>query len=111
MPSIPAHFRAVRRPRNPCYNRAPMANIKSQKKRILTNEKARQRNQGTVSALKTSARKFREALSSGDRAAAEAALLAACRAYDKAAATGVIHKNNAANHKSRLRKQFNSSAA
>jgi len=88
-----------------------MANIKSQKKRILTNEKARQRNQGTVSALKTQARKFREALSSGDRAAAEAALLAACRAYDKAAAQGVIHENNAANHKSQLRRQFNSSAA
>ena len=46
-----------------------MANIKSQKKRILTNEKARQRNQATVSALKTQARKFRESLSSGDRAA------------------------------------------
>ena len=88
-----------------------MANIKSQKKRILTNDKARVRNLGTRSRLKTQARKFREALASGDRAAAEAALLSACRAYDKAAAEGVIHKNNAANHKSRLRKQFNSSAA
>ena len=87
-----------------------MANIKSQKKRILTNEKARQRNQGTISALKTQARKFREALASGDRAVAESALLSACRAYDKAAAQGVIHKNNAANHKSRLRKQFNAAA-
>ena len=66
-----------------------MANIKSQKKRILTNEKARQRNQATVSALKTQARKFREALASGDRTAAETALLSACRAYDKAAAQGV----------------------
>jgi small subunit ribosomal protein S20 len=87
-----------------------MANIKSQKKRILTNEKARQRNLAVRSRLKTSARRFREALTSGDRAAAEAALLAACKAYDKAAADGVIHKNNAANHKSRLRKQFNAAA-
>lgn len=87
-----------------------MANIKSQKKRILTNEKARVRNQATISALKTQARKFREALASGDRAVAETALLSACRAYDKAAAQGVIHKNNAANHKSRLRKQFNAAA-
>jgi small subunit ribosomal protein S20 len=87
-----------------------MANIKSQKKRILTNEKARLRNQATISALKTQARKFREALASGDRAVAESALLSACRAYDKAASDGVIHKNNAANHKSRLRKQFNSAA-
>ena len=46
----------------------------------------------------------------GDRTAAETALLSACRAYDKAAAQGVIHKNNAANHKSRLRKQFNAAA-
>jgi small subunit ribosomal protein S20 len=87
-----------------------MANIKSQKKRILTNEKARLRNQTVTSRLKTQARKFREALASGDRAAAETALLAACKAYDKAAAAGVIHKNNAANHKSRLRKQFNAAA-
>jgi len=88
-----------------------MANIKSQKKRILTNEKAHQRNLAVRSRLKTSARRFREALASGDRAAAEAALLAACKAYDKAASDGVIHKNNAANHKSRLRKQFNATAA
>jgi small subunit ribosomal protein S20 len=87
-----------------------MANIKSQKKRILTNEKARERNLTVRSRLKTSARKFRETLASGDKAAAEAALLAACRAYDKAAADGVIHKNNASNHKSRLRKLFNSAA-
>ena len=87
-----------------------MANIKSQKKRILTNEKARERNLAARSRLKTQARAFREVLASGDRAAAETALLVACRAYDKAAASGVIHKNNAANHKSRLRKLFNSAA-
>ncbi|MFN2613716.1 MAG: 30S ribosomal protein S20 [Actinomycetota bacterium] len=87
-----------------------MANIKSQKKRILTNEKARVRNQAVRSRLKTQARRFREALATGDRAAAEKALLAACREYDKAAASGVIHKNNAANHKSRLRKLFNTAA-
>jgi small subunit ribosomal protein S20 len=108
--SIPA-ARTDARPKSPCYNPPLMANIKSQKKRILTNEKARQRNQATTSALKTQARKFREALASGDRGAAESALVAACRAYDLAAAKGVIHKNNAANHKSRLRKQFNASAA
>ena len=88
-----------------------VANIKSQKKRILTNEKARQRNQSTRSQLRTYGRRFREALTAGDREAAETALLAACRAYDKAAAAGVIHKNNAANHKSRMRKLFNSAAA
>jgi len=88
-----------------------MANIKSQKKRVLTNEKARVRNLAERSRLKTLARKFREALTGGDRAAAQTALLDACKAYDKAAADGVIHKNNAANHKAKLTKLFNSSAA
>lgn len=87
-----------------------MANIKSQKKRILTNEKARQRNLATRSRLRTLARTFRESLAGGDRAAAETALRAACRAYDKAAAEGVVHKNNAANHKARLVKLFNAAA-
>lgn len=88
-----------------------MANIKSQKKRILTNEKARVRNLAVRSQLKTYSRKFREALAAGDQAEAQKALDRACRAYDRAAEKGVIHKNNAANHKSRLRRAFNKSAA
>ena len=51
-----------------------MANIKSQIKRIRTNEVARQRNKSVKSALKTSIRHFREAADSGDREAALAAL-------------------------------------
>ena len=43
-----------------------MANIKSQKKRILTNEKARLRNKSVKSSLKTAIRKFREAAAAGD---------------------------------------------
>lgn len=88
-----------------------MANIKSQKKRILTNEKARVRNLAVRSRLRTYTRRFNEALASGDRAAAEAALQRACQSYDKAAEAGVVHKNNAANHKSKLWKKFNASAA
>lgn len=84
-----------------------MANIKSQKKRILTNEKSRLRNVATRSRLKTLARRFREALAAGDLVAAEAALRAACKAYDKAASDGVIHANNAANHKSSLYARLN----
>ena len=79
-----------------------MANIKSQKKRILTNEKARLRNKAVKSALKTEIRKFREAAASGDAAKAQAAARAACRALDKAASKGVIHKNPAANKKSAI---------
>ena len=77
-----------------------MANIKSQIKRIRTNEKARQRNVAVRSALKTSVRRFRSAAEAGDAAAATEALQVASKALDKAASKGVIHKNQAANRKS-----------
>jgi small subunit ribosomal protein S20 len=85
-----------------------MANIKSQKKRNRQNEVARVRNLSARSRLKTLTRRFRESLAAGDRDAARTALNAACRAYDKAVSAGVIHANNAANHKSKLQKAFNS---
>lgn len=81
-----------------------MANIKSQKKRILTNEKARRRNQAVRSAVRTEIRKFREAVAAGDKAAAEAQLRVASRALDKSVTKGVFHRNNAANKKSRMAK-------
>lgn len=77
-----------------------MANIKSQKKRILTNEKSRLRNKAVKSALKTHIRKFREAADAGDSEKAQQLAQAACRALDVAASKGVIHKNQAANRKS-----------
>jgi small subunit ribosomal protein S20 len=82
-----------------------VANIKSQIKRIRTNEKARQRNVAVKSALKTTVRRFRTAADAGDAAAATAALEAASKALDKAASKGVIHKNQAANRKSGMAKQ------
>ena len=77
-----------------------MANIKSQKKRVLTNEKAHLRNVAVKSGLKTAIRATREAIAAGDKAAAEAAYKVAAQKLDKAA--GVIHKNQAANRKSGL---------
>lgn len=82
-----------------------MANIKSQIKRIRTNEKARLRNQSVRSALKTSVRQFRAASAAGDREAAEAALRHASRQLDKAASKGMIHSNQAANRKSAMAKR------
>ncbi len=82
-----------------------MANIKSQKKRNITNEKARQRNVAVKSALKTAVRRVRTAAASGDAEAAATALATAGKALDKAASKGVIHKNQAANRKSGLAKQ------
>ena len=82
-----------------------MANIKSQIKRIKTNEKARQRNKATKSALKTSIRRFREAAAAGDTAKSIELAQAANRQLDKAASRGVIHKNQAANRKSAIASQ------
>jgi len=82
-----------------------VANIKQQKKRILTNEKARVRNQAVKSELKTYVRRVREAVSTGDKETAQTALAAAGRKLDKAASKGVIHANQAANRKSKLAKQ------
>lgn len=82
-----------------------MANIKSQIKRIKTNEKARQRNKAVKSSLKTAVRKAREAVEAGDATKAAELSREAGRKLDKAVSKGVIHKNQAANKKSALAKQ------
>jgi small subunit ribosomal protein S20 len=84
-----------------------VANIKSQLKRIKTNEKARLRNKSVKSSLKTAVRRFREAADAGDREQAQAALQYAARQLDKAASKGVIHPNQAANKKSAMAQRAN----
>jgi small subunit ribosomal protein S20 len=79
-----------------------VANIKSQIKRIKTNEKARLRNKSAKSSLRTAVRRFREAADSGDRDEALEALRRASRQLDKAADKGIIHRNQAANKKSAM---------
>ena len=79
-----------------------MANIKSQIKRIGTNERRRLRNKAVKSELKTAVRRFREAADAGDAEATTTALRDASRLLDKAASKGVIHKNQAANRKSAM---------
>ncbi|MBO1750711.1 30S ribosomal protein S20 [Actinotalea sp. BY-33] len=82
-----------------------MANIKSQIKRIRTNEISRLRNKAVKSELKTQVRRVREAVAAGDKEAAATALRSASTKLDKAASKGVIHANQAANRKSALAKQ------
>jgi small subunit ribosomal protein S20 len=82
-----------------------MANIKSQIKRIATNRKATERNRAVKSELKTVIRSAREAVATGDKAAASSAVATANRKLDKAVSKGVIHKNQAANRKSALAKK------
>ena len=85
-----------------------MANIKSQKKRNLTNEKARQRNRAVKSELKTAVRAVQDAVKSGNAEEAQAQAAHASRLFDKAASKGVVHKNQAANRKSGVTKLANS---
>lgn len=77
-----------------------MANIKSQKKRNITNEKSRQRNKATRSELRTATRVVKDAVESNNGAEAYSAALNACRLFDRAASKGAIHKRQAANRKS-----------
>ncbi|MDO5065824.1 MAG: 30S ribosomal protein S20 [Propionibacteriaceae bacterium] len=79
-----------------------MANIKSQKKRIKTNEIARQRNKAIKSELRTHVRNFRTAVAEGDNQKAVELAKVANRALDKAVTKGVIHANQAANRKSAI---------
>jgi small subunit ribosomal protein S20 len=84
-----------------------VANIKSQIKRIRTNEVARLRNKSVRSSLRTAVRHFREAVDSGNREQALVALQSASRQLDKAASKGVIHRNQAANKKSAMAARAN----
>jgi len=84
-----------------------VANIKSQIKRIKTNEKRRVRNKSVKSSVKTAIRKFREAAESGDKDKAVELLRDASKKLDKAAGKGVIHANQAANKKSAMAKRAN----
>jgi small subunit ribosomal protein S20 len=81
-----------------------VANIKSQKKRILTNAKRAARNKAVKSELRT---RVKTAVTTvGTEANAEHVRLAIKR-LDKAAAKGIIHPNQAARRKSRLMKSVN----
>ncbi len=84
-----------------------MANIKSQKKRILTNDRRRVRNKSVKSSLHTAIRAFRTAAAEGDKDKAGELLVATSRKLDQAATKGVIHKNQAANKKSALAQTLN----
>ena len=84
-----------------------MANIKSQKKRNITNEKARLRNRAVKSELKTATRAVQEAVKASDAETAKKNAQHACKLLDKATSKGVIHKNQAANRKSGITKLAN----
>ena len=83
-----------------------MANIKSAIKRNRQNEKRRLRNRVSRGNTRTQIKKARMLITSGDRENAVVEVNEAIQKLDRAAAKGVIHKNNAARRKSRLMKQL-----
>ena len=83
-----------------------MANTKSAIKRIRSSERKRVANRIVLSSTRTHMRKARAIMKGGTSDAAS--LETAIQALDRAAAKGVIHKNNASRHKSRLMKLYNS---
>jgi len=83
-----------------------LANIKSAKKRAIQSEKRRQHNASRRSMTRTSLKKVLSAIASGDKEAAQAAYTATIPLLDRMATKGLIHKNKAARHKSRLAAQI-----
>ena len=79
-----------------------MANIRSARKRIRSDEKKTVRNRAIKSDLNTSIRNARAALLSNEGEASQMEVMSAVSKLDKAADKGVIHRNNAARRKSRL---------
>ena len=78
-----------------------MPNIKSAKKRVLVSQTKAMQNTAK-SALKTEIKKFEAAVAEGNRSEADVAYKVAVKAVDKAAAKGLLHKNNAAHKKSSM---------
>lgn len=87
-----------------------MANTASQEKRDRQNLRRRQRNKEVRSTVRTSLKKFGSAVDVGDHGAAEVAYRAAARELDKAVSKGVVHRNHAANKKSRMARRLASMA-
>ncbi|MCH3999631.1 MAG: 30S ribosomal protein S20 [Lachnospiraceae bacterium] len=84
-----------------------MANIKSAKKRVITNAKKAEANKAVKSGVKTAAKKVTAAAQNGDAEAAKEALKSATSAIEKAASKGVIKKNTASRKVSRLAAEVN----
>ena len=88
-----------------------MANSPQAKKRARQNEKARKHNASMRSMGRTYLKKVLSAINSGDKAAAQAAYVSAVAVIDRIADKGLIHKNKAARHKSRLNAKLKAMAA
>ena len=84
-----------------------MPNIKSAKKRVLVSKAQNEKNKAAKSLLKTNIKKFNTAVAEGNKDAAVSTYKVAVKAIDKAAGKNLIHKNNAANKKSKMTLKLN----
>lgn len=84
-----------------------MPNIKSAKKRVLVNKSKALENKAARSTLRTQLKKFDAVVTEGNRNEADSAYKMALKAVDKAAARGLLHKNNAAHKKSSMTLKLN----
>ena len=84
-----------------------MPNIKSSAKRDQLAKARNAKNKAEKSALKTAVKKFDAAVAEGDKDAAVSTYKVAVKAVDKAAVKNLIHKNNAANKKSKMTRKLN----
>ena len=87
-----------------------MANHKSALKRVRQNEKRKEINRSNRSKLRTAIKKVRVAVTASDKAVGSEQLLSTVSLIDKAVNKGLIHRNTAARHKSRLTKHVNAIA-
>ncbi|MCB1615959.1 MAG: 30S ribosomal protein S20 [Pseudomonadales bacterium] len=88
-----------------------MANSPQSKKRARQAEKRRKHNASLRSTVRTYLKKVIAAIESGDKEAAKAAYASAVPVVDRMADKGIIHKNKASRHKSRLNAQIKAMAA
>lgn len=88
-----------------------MANTPQAKKRARQNDKARVHNASLRSMVRTYLKKVIAAIEAGDAEAAKAAYIAAVPVIDRMADKGILHKNKAARHKSRLNAQVKALSA
>jgi small subunit ribosomal protein S20 len=88
-----------------------MPNHKSAEKRVRQNEKRREMNRSNRGRLRTSIRKLRAAMTTGDAGALQELLPATISTIDKAVQKGVLHRNAAARYKSRLTARVNQAGA
>jgi small subunit ribosomal protein S20 len=84
-----------------------MPNHKSAEKRMRQNEKRRDVNRSNRGRLRTSIKKLRTALTTGDAANVQELLPSTISTIDKAVQKGVLHRNAAARYKSRLTAHVN----